>query len=1298
MSQFAQKTLDTPVAELPSYLETFPRRWPFPRGDLYHWIGVLNRFDELLARIISHYELDKSPQTKPFGRYVLAEEYCATNNAQPSECDNALTQLGFGDEGDREFIECILDFSRLLLEKCGNRSLYNSSDRLSALLNTTSLSLIQCTLRIGVCLAQRYYSRARASSSSHFHQTLLAAHYNIELDRVYALAGPFPRPSVHDKSQELSTSIKGKEKAGGEGQAPSGKCNANDFLSTTKESPDEPVSTGDSGPNVPAPDNWQEWGTVRLSYYPRDTDHKMATGEGGHVPETPTPLRRTSSHMGSKGNRGSVTDESSPGTTQTPHAKGDEFARGMKVLELSAAELSSHTIEQLLKEHLEEVPQEQRYELLNRLRIAYALSTSPETRRQILAIRLLAITNLAYVYAENVFQQKILSADSDEPKRLQLAYQLAEYVHLGVAGDIFAPTLNQTFAISCLDALAKHKNRAGDVCAALNVNVNHGILMFVVRKAVADLAIEDSESDGFDGDDWREALFALLRTLPSVGARTPETLVSAGLIPMFVEILNTRTGKARRTYPRVLEFLDSFVHTVRDALATLATAKGFDALSDIIAAESKSAFDLVKEGKGMSVEYRTPTTDYQIPYFHQQVLRWLFKFVNHVMQHNSGGFERLLRNLIDSPPLLTALRLVIENAKIFGSHVWSGAVNIMSHFIHNEPTSYAVIAEAGLSRSFLEAAMGRAIDLDNDSGIKSTLSFLPAKKADEREALIGRLVKTPKHKGSEAILPSAEAIVCIPLAFGAICLNSTGLELFQSSDALERFFDIFESPSHVKCMKSDANLLRVLGNSFDELIRHHPALKEAVMSSIIRMVARLGLLTKYKAWESAQGTKLWVEGEDGTTSITGGPASALIDIGADFTQNVDECQNPPIPGAEAGGLSGDACVANHYGDLFGAPKVEEWTFKDQDNDGLTVSDYIFPVARFLTAFFENQTICSYFVESGGVEYVLDFATLQSVSYDFRTSDASLQLTQVIHLMAETKPHLVLPSVLSRAEKAIDKLEPFCDHIGERGFFSPLTNTAKESIPDPQEVRVKGTYFAKHLVTVQTMIDVLREAYTPPLYATRASQQVSMFMQTNMGDKYASLVKKLGRLHAACVWEEILLQKDMPDSWNEETRVGSGLGHSHSRSQSTQTPNAGNTSGAGDSTATPAAPASDEPGGQTQQQETTSDNAPPVPKKDAAFKNVKTLRFLLGSLPSAITGFCHVLGHGLVPKRRMDIYQRQNAVKVADAVASVILEQLNLDSPKNSSSLQDRFSYLIVILSSFSQLLFESKFFLPPTSA
>lgn len=1260
----------------------------------------------MLSRVIDKYGLGQGPQTKPFARLILSEDAISTQIAStPEECEAKLDQLGFGVEGDRELVESILDFSRLLLEKCGNRSLFSSSERLNALLNSTSLSLVQCTLRLSLCLAQRYFFRQRSSSSTHFHQSLLASHYNIDLERVQKLAAPFGRPASLAEPLETSTPIKGKEKAPDNSPSVT-KCNANNLMSLTRGPHDKHVMTEVTAENNIGTDEWEEWANIRIPYYSHDSNSEgivPVPSQQQAIPTTPTPSRsRSTGNIGSRQGRGTMPDDSPLSMTQSPSHKLTESNRGMKVLEIPSSKVLSTSAEQLVKDYQDQLPQDSKYDLLKCVRSARALTTSAETRRMILGIRLLAITNLAYIYPESIFQQKILQQDSDEPKRLQLAYQLAEFVHLGVAGDISASTLNQSFALLCLDSLTKHKSRSGDVCAALNVNVNHGILMFIIRKAVGELGVE-SESDGSDKDDWSDALFSLLRTLPNTGTRTPETLVSAGLIPMFVDILNLRTEKARTVYPKVLEFLDNFVHSVRDALATLASAKGFDALSDLISSEVKSAFESVSQGNGLPASYKTPSTDYDIPYFHQQALRWLFKFVNHVMQHNSGGFERLLRNFIDCPPLLSALRLVLENAKVFGSHVWSGAVNIMSHFIHNEPTSYAVIAEAGLSKTFLEAVTGKALEEVNVPSSPSseeapvprrpTSLFNPANPPSNPETILTELSKQPEQKGSDGILPSTDAIVCIPFAFGAICLNSTGLDLFLASDALERFFDIFESPVHVKCMKNDSNLLRLLGNSFDELVRHHPALKASVMSSVLRMVARVGLLGKQKAWECGLGTKLWVEGDDGKLSISGGPASVLGDIGAPYTQDVEVCQKSSAP------TLGDSNASNTYENIFGQPKSDAWGDGAHDIHKLNVANYMFPVMRFLAAFFENQSICTNFIESGGVEYVLDFATLQTLPFDFHLSDANHQLAQVIHLMAETKPHLVLPSLVTRTQGAIDRLEEFWGQPCESGFFSCLTASPKAPDSDPRslDIKNKGTYFAKHLVAVETLTDILREIYTTVIYPTRPTQQPSPFVQANLADKYAKLARSLGLLHATCVWEEILLQKKMPEAWNEATAVPGFPGIvSNEDNGATNPPNPETTSEPGDTTGnvSPTLPQASDPANNTQgsgAQPTRPSTSTAASERGAGFKNVKTLRYLLSSLPSSITGFLHSLGYGLTGKRRMDTYQRQKAAMVADAIASTIIEQLNLEAPNKTSCLKLRFSYLIVILSSFAQLIFDCKY-------
>ncbi|GFG02816.1 E3 ubiquitin-protein ligase TOM1-like [Aspergillus udagawae] len=1290
LTEFVARATTISVPELPLHLNTFSRLWPFPRGDLYHWINVLNRFDDILASVIEKYALNAGPQTKPFGRYVLIDAYTSSDGQSNSEdADSKLNALGYGPEGDRELVEAILDFSRLLLEKCGNRSLYNSSERLGELLNTTSLSLLQSTLRLALCLAQRYHSRQRGGS--HLQQSLLAAHYNIDLEKLQKIAAPFPRPYTSGKAPlPLTAGTKGKEKGA------HSRHNANDLISITRES-----------------DIWDEWGHVRLIYYPsapaepaKLASENAQVGLPSQPPTTPTPLRRSHTHPTPQLSRTTVVEESPGSVTNSPSGKHEEALRGGKVLDIPYSKVSASKAEDLLAAHLDELPDESKYELLHRIRTAQGVATSNSTREQILAIRILAVTNLAYVYPETLFQQRILQYDNEQPKRLQLAYQLGELVHLGASGDLPVSRTLQTLALNALDALAKHKSRAIDVCAALSVNVNHGVLMFLTRKAVNELASDESDKDEAYQDEWRDALLALLRTLPGSSTRTPETLVSAGLIPMFVDILNLRTEKARRVYSRVMEFLDTFVHAVRDALATLTNAKGFDAISDLIDYETKTSFESVSSGAGLPPQHKTPSIDYQIPYFQQQTLRWMFRFVNHIMQHNGGGFDRVLRNLIDSPQLLTSLRLVFENARVFGSHVWSNAVNILSSFIHNEPTSYAVIAEAGLSKSFLEAVTSSELKTPEKTPVVETEGAAPeAQPGDQPTPLPSDAVSGPSPHGDQndreynmarskdarlapGIMPAAEALSCVPSAFGAICLNSSGLELFQSSNALESFFEIFENPQHVKCLKDDHNLVRSLGTTFDELVRHHPALKSSTMTAIIVMVARVGLLCKSKAWAHGMGTKMWVEGPQGKPQISGDYDVLALEIGAAMDASLDDFRNLGVRELTSNTLPNGGRL--NLGDLTQLlPSSPEYAEpRDEDAAGLTVTDYVYPVVRFLGAFFENQANCSSFIESGAVEFVLDFATLQSLPFDFHNSDANQELTVLVHMLAETKPHLVLPSLVTRAETAVNSLSAFWSEPRDSGFFTPLIKPATEKLSEEKGkdildiAKTNGTYFAKHMAATLVLTDLLREIFSMPLYQTRPSQHTSAFAQVNLADRYCVLVSALGSLHAACVWEEILLEKNIPATWDQATKAQAGA--------STDKPNEGTelpTAEGG--TAEPASEGSANRGPELQGAAQQSNDITKVPEGGAAFKNVQALRYLLSSLPSSITGFFHNLGLGLIGKRRVDSYQRQNATMVADAIAGAVLNQLQFTPPNSSDNPKHRFAYLIVILSSFSHLLYEA---------
>ena len=1248
---------------------------------MYHWIPLLNRFDTILERFTEEYGLQAGPQTRPFSRVLLEkgvaeEDKAATANGTSQE---ELDALGYGPDGDRGLIESILVFSRRLLENCGNRSLYNSSDRLGDLLNTTDLSLLSHTLRLAVRLAQRYHaSRQRgANASQHLNTALLASHYNIDLEKVQKLANPFTRPQSSPSTLSVASgstpTAKGKDKVQPSQPKP---LQASDLVAMVKD--DASYANGSaehsklSKKQAPVSLCWEDWGSVQVRYYQGPTPPKEEPKPSTPVPATPaTPTQPRRPSGLSRQSRISSFDDSSDTPTSAMASKSDDgVVGGMRILDVPLSRIATTPIEEILSEKLTNLPKDAQYELLSKVRVAHAMITSTATRQQIVGIRLLAITNLAYIYPEATLQQKMLQQDSDEPRRLQLAYQLAELIHLSGKDQHVIPMWLQTIAFGTLEALAKHKSKASDVCAALSINVTHGVLLYVLRRAVADIAIEDPADDSYDADESREALFSLLETLPTAAPRTGETLTTAGLLEILVEVLNLRTGKAQRSHPKILAFLNTIIYTVRDAFQTLANLKGLDAISNLIAHEVQSGLANADNGNGLPLGYRNQAIDYQIPYFQQQTLRWLFKFVNHMMSHGSGNFDRLLRNLIDSPQLLGGLRTVIVNGKVFGSSVWSGAVNIMSSFIHNEPTSYAVIAEAGLSKGLLEAITSKKVPEPSVPRNEAESESSTAKQQAQTEAdpdfwnsdvterpapaNLDTVPSRPENTTlAQGILPATDAIVTIPQAFGAICLNNAGMELFIRSKALTTFFEVFESPDHVKSMAHEGELARLLGGSFDELVRHHPQLKEPVMRSVLSMIKRVRHLCNSPSPDKLRGARLWIE------------------------DNRLHRQ-----------ASGDDVI---MGETNGSPTRPATRSEDsngeQPKDGLGSATYINVAMKFLSGFFENTALCSAFVERGGAEFVLDLATSESLNWNFNIQAAGHEISKVIHMLAEQKPHLVLPSLVQRTQNHVDVLEPISNHTDGSAYFSRYTSPEQDTRGFDAEI---GTQLVKSLVSVHTLCNILYETFSGPIYNSRSSH--TAFSQVNLADMYVNLVKKLAQLHRACVWEEISLQKSIPADWIEATRIkGYGMGSEEADEVLgliAQEDFNGTIGPSGISTDNSGTPRQSRRASSSASSKKARKDLVAKAEKTAQFKNLMTLRFLLSQIPSSIIPFFQSLGKALVAKRRPDAYARQNAYSVAHAMAEATIDQLHFEAPKKTTVVKDRYAYWIVILTSISQLMIE----------
>jgi E3 ubiquitin-protein ligase HUWE1 len=120
---------------------------------------------------------------------------------------------------------------------------------------------------------------------------------------------------------------------------------------------------------------------------------------------------------------------------------------------------------------------------------------------------------------------------------------------------------------------------------------------------------------------------------------------------------------------------------------------------------------------------------------------------------------------------------------------------VTSTFIHNEPTSLAILQEQKLPQSFLKTI-------------------------------------------SQYENPNGEVLGSAVHAFGALCLNGQGLQMFNDIKPLPHFFDLMTSHEILR-NPAEIDNATILGNTMDELIRHHPSLRPDVFQCVTRMIKKV---------------------------------------------------------------------------------------------------------------------------------------------------------------------------------------------------------------------------------------------------------------------------------------------------------------------------------------------------------------------------------------------------------------------------------------------------------------------------
>jgi hypothetical protein len=168
----------------------------------------------------------------------------------------------------------------------------------------------------------------------------------------------------------------------------------------------------------------------------------------------------------------------------------------------------------------------------------------------------------------------------------------------------------------------------------------------------------------------------------------------------------------------------------------------------------------------------------------------LYTFLNLLFRLLKSGHGERVRSVVDSP-VIGSLREILNCLKLFGGLIGMLACKILGHIIHNEPTCYAALHENSLPQAFLSMVN----------------SDFP---------------------------PSLELVVSLPNVIDAICINAQGKELF-SRTSFDGFFRIFQSIEHCKVLNK-SRCASEYGVGMEEVLRHHPELKDKFMVSYMSMM------------------------------------------------------------------------------------------------------------------------------------------------------------------------------------------------------------------------------------------------------------------------------------------------------------------------------------------------------------------------------------------------------------------------------------------------------------------------------
>lgn len=626
---------------------------------------------------------------------------------------------------------------------------------------------------------------------------------------------------------------------------------------------------------------------------------------------------------------------------------------GLQVINIPDLQLHTEGDLQLLKQLVDQhqVPPNLRFSLLTRIRFARAF-TDVTCRRQYICIRLLAFTVLLQ---SNPDHEDLAAFFINEPEFVDELVTVLRYEDT-VPEDI------RLLAVLALAAQSQDRPRQSNVLSVISAGGHRGILPSLMQKAIGSI------TEGTLGCSvaFVEALLSLVTVLVSSSSGCA-ALREAGLIPTLLPLLKDMDPQHTHLVSAAVHILEAFMDYSNPAGTLFRDLGG---LGDTVArlkievtrvAESvktqKEDVHIDAKGKAPMVEDmelqqspQTGQTETLIPYHQRLLLKALLRAIalgtyapgNSARLHISEEsalplclctifryLQVLLTSYFECSPRLwsvgqfllltwipvfflwrplSSLRSICRHAKEFGGGVFSLAASVMSDLIHKDPTCFATLDAAGLPAAFLDAI-------------------------------------------TSGVLPSSEAVGCIPNSLDALCLNNSGLQAVRERNALGCFVKIFTSKVYTRALANDTP--GSLASGLDELLRHAPSLRGPGIDmciEILKTIAAIG----------------GVPSE--STAAVDAPEVSTADAPVPMDMDAEERSSASEPGEDLPKVSGSSQPTTDPG--------------SDSNLETFLPECINNAVRLLETVLQNADTSRVFIEKKGIEALLQLYTLPHLPVSF----------------------------------------------------------------------------------------------------------------------------------------------------------------------------------------------------------------------------------------------------------------------------------------------------------------------------